>query len=88
MCNDFTFKNFLDNLILLLFVIFIYFIIFYFYIDNPGRNFIASITLMFFIFLLIFSYIRMCDYGPFSWMRKIKKCCKGELVTEEDNSEV
>jgi hypothetical protein len=88
MCNDFTFKKFLDNLILSLFVIFIYFIIFYFYTDNPGRNFIASIVLMIFIFLLIFSYIRMCDYGPFSWMRKIKKCCKGELVTEEDNSEV
>jgi len=88
MCYDNSCKNLLDELILFLFVLLIFCTFFYISSSNTGKEFIGSFNIMFFFLFATLSSIRMCDYGPFSWMRKIKKCCKGELVTEEDNSEV
>jgi len=76
MCSGHTFKIFLDDLLLLLFVLLIFFIFFYISSSNTGKEFIGSFNIMLFFLFAIISSIRMCDYGPFDWMLKIKECCR------------
>tara|TARA_Y100000816_G_C26097336_1_gene580929 strand:+ start:992 stop:1258 length:267 start_codon:yes stop_codon:yes gene_type:complete len=88
MCSDYNFKKFLDDFVLFL-IVFVIFLVFLCYSTNSkGRGFISSIILGVSMILFFFTAIRLCEYGPFSWMRKIKKCCKDELATEEDDSQV